>query len=36
MIDIREEENSDSTFVLSDFDSESDKEESLQEDLKSF
>ena len=31
MEDIKDEENSDSSFTLSDFDSESDKEESLQE-----
>ena len=29
MEDIKDEENSDSSFTLSDFDSESDKEESL-------
>ena len=31
MEDIKDEENSDSSFALSDFDSESDKEEFLQE-----
>ena len=31
MEDIKDEENSDSSFTLSDFDSESDKEESLQQ-----
>ena len=31
MEDIKDEENSDSSFTLSDFDSESDKEEFLQE-----
>ena len=31
MEDIKDEENSDYFFILSDFDSESDKEESLQE-----
>ena len=31
MEDIKDEENSDSSFTFSDFDSESDKEESLQE-----
>ena len=31
MEDIKDEENSDSSFILSDFDSKSDKEESLQE-----
>ena len=31
MEDIKDEENSDSSFTLSDFDSKSDKEESLQE-----
>ena len=31
MEDIKDEENSDSSFILSDFDSESNKEESLQE-----